>query len=385
MRKLLFVHDHVFLQGGDGKIYSPGGFPSSLWNKYLEHCDTLNVIGRFGGRVSSAENNHVLSTHENVQFNFVDKLSNPVALIKNGKKVAQNIADLVRNSDCVIARLPSENGLIAIDEAIKQGKPICIEVVGCIWDGLWNYGSILAKLYAPLAYMRMRSAVKRSNFVLYVTNHFLQSRYPCCQGITTVSASNVMVHTKEANWSKRNYGKKITFGLIGNYKTKYKGIDIAIRALAKAKWLDKEFEFRILGKGDSLEYKLLAKELGVEDSVYFDDPLPSGKPVWDWLDNIDVYMQPSLQEGLPRSLIEAMSRGCVALGSTTGGIPELIEDKFIHPAGNVSLLSKTIDNLMLEKNEFDQISKRNIDESRKYDHEIITLKRQSFFSKFIKG
>jgi len=50
----------------------------------------------------------------------------------------------------------------------------------------------------------------------------------------------------------------------------------------------------------------------------------SRSDVFDWLDEIDVYVQPSRTEGLPRALIEAMSRACPAIGSAVGGIPELL-------------------------------------------------------------
>ncbi len=51
--------------------------------------------------------------------------------------------------------------------------------------------------------------------------------------------------------------------------------------------------------------------------------------VFNWLETIDIYTQPSRQEGLPRALIEAMSRGLPAFGARTAGIPELLEKEFI--------------------------------------------------------
>ena len=39
----------------------------------------------------------------------------------------------------------------------------------------------------------------------------------------------------------------------------------------------------------------------------------------------DVYLQPSLWEGMPNALMEAMASGCGCIGSDAGGIPEVIE------------------------------------------------------------
>jgi glycosyltransferase involved in cell wall biosynthesis len=38
----------------------------------------------------------------------------------------------------------------------------------------------------------------------------------------------------------------------------------------------------------------------------------------------DVYLQPSLWDGMPNALLEAMSAGCACIGSDAGGIPEII-------------------------------------------------------------
>ena len=39
----------------------------------------------------------------------------------------------------------------------------------------------------------------------------------------------------------------------------------------------------------------------------------------------DVYLQPSLWDGMPNALLEAMAAGCGCIGSAAGGIPEIIE------------------------------------------------------------
>ena len=40
----------------------------------------------------------------------------------------------------------------------------------------------------------------------------------------------------------------------------------------------------------------------------------------------DVYLQPSLWDGMPNALLEAMAAGCGCIGSDAGGIPEIIEN-----------------------------------------------------------
>lgn len=387
MTKLLFAHDHLFTADKNNKIYSSGGFPSELWNKYLNHFSTIEVIGRFNGVDSDSNKKYILSDHDRVNFVFVKSISTPISLLKNKASVYQIIYDRVKQADYIIARLPSENGLMASKIALKLKKPLCIEVVGCIWGALATHGSLLAKMYAPIAYLRTKNIIKKSNYVLYVTASFLQSRYPANKTAKTVCASNVSIHA-DSNFSKKKKKKsdqKYIFGLIGNYKAKYKGLDIAIKALAAVNWGGKQFELRILGKGDPSIYTALAKKLGIEDCIHFYNPLPSGNPILDWLDEIDIYIQPSLIEGLPRALIEAMSRGCISLGSNAGGIPELLEPQFLHKAGDILYFKSSIENLLNNESHFESYSKNNIQRAKEYDYKLISEKRSDFFNSFIRS
>ena len=59
----------------------------------------------------------------------------------------------------------------------------------------------------------------------------------------------------------------------------------------------------------------------------------------------DVYLQPSLWDGMPNALLEAMSAGCGAIASDAGGIPEMIEpgvDGVIVPRHQLHRLSEAI-------------------------------------------
>jgi len=52
--------------------------------------------------------------------------------------------------------------------------------------------------------------------------------------------------------------------------------------------------------------------------------LPNQKDVAQYLRLCDVYLQPSLWEGMPNALLEAMACGCCCIASDAGGIPEVI-------------------------------------------------------------
>ena len=74
----------------------------------------------------------------------------------------------------------------------------------------------------------------------------------------------------------------------------------------------------------------------MSDMTIFCEPRCPGKEVMAWLDGIDIYLQPRMAEGLPRSLIGAMSRGCPFVGSRCGGITGLLEEECLIEPGNTN-------------------------------------------------
>ena len=74
---------------------------------------------------------------------------------------------------------------------------------------------------------------------------------------------------------------------------------------------------------------------------------------------IDLFVLPSLSEGLPISLIEAMAFGKPIVASMAGGIPEVIVNEdtgILIPPANVNKLEKTIINLSKDKDKMQRLS-----------------------------
>ncbi len=111
-------------------------------------------------------------------------------------------------------------------------------------------------------------------------------------------------------------------------------MQVVIRSFPSAKLL-------VVGEGKMKD--ILAKEvddLGIKDNVLF---LPQVGGTKDVLAAMDVFVMPSLQEGLGLALMEAMAQGLAVVGSAVGGIKTLIQDKhnglLVTPADPVALAS----------------------------------------------
>jgi glycosyltransferase involved in cell wall biosynthesis len=383
--KIAFAHDHVFYVDEKSNYYSDGQFPYRIWGRYLKVFDEINVISRFK-KVDNTVNimNYNLSSGKNVQFTSIPNI-NSLKGILNRKEVRKIIIKTLQNCDALIARLPSEIGLLSISVAKQLKLPYAIELVADPFKALWYHGKFIGKLYAPILSYRVKNTVKNCDYVLYVTREYLQKRYPSnghkesCSNVEIDCQLIEVLHDRikkiEANKSKK------VIGLIGSLSTKYKGIDSAIKALSYIKKELPDIQLRILGSGDPKKWKALVKELGLEHKVIFDGVLPAGEAVYKWLDQIDLYIQPSLTEGLPRALIEAMSRGCPAIGSKVGGIPELLQEECMHNPKNYKELGKLILN-SLNQDWMKEQAQRNFHVAKNYYKDVLDRNRTMFWEKF---
>ena len=161
----------------------------------------------------------------------------------------------------------------------------------------------------------------------------------------------------------------------------YKGQAYVIEAISILNRAGYNFEYQVIGTGDKSRLESIASKFNVLDKVKFLGVLKQDK-VFDWMDTLDIYIQPSDQEGLPRALIESMSRACPAIGSTTAGIPELLDKSAIFTRKKVDKLVEVL-KYMDNKNNQLKHAQRNYDEAIEYQRDIIYKRRNDFYDMVI--
>ncbi|MBI4114602.1 MAG: glycosyltransferase family 4 protein [Candidatus Niyogibacteria bacterium] len=101
-------------------------------------------------------------------------------------------------------------------------------------------------------------------------------------------------------------------------------IDDVIKSL---QYLPGHIKFVILGKGpDGEKLKILAKALKVENRTLFLGEI-SHEDMPAYLHISDIYIRPSLSEGLGSSFLEAMAAGLPVIATPVGGIPDFLIDR----------------------------------------------------------
>ena len=158
---------------------------------------------------------------------------------------------------------------------------------------------------------------------------------------------------------------------------RWKGQDTVIKALARLKREGiTNIEYHLIGIGTGEYLRSVSRRMGVEDQVHIIGALPH-EQVAQWMDTVDVYVQPSYQEGLCRSIVEAMSRACPVIASDVGGNYELVHSDCLFRAGDINGLAGSIKRMM-EKDEQARSAKLNFERAHKYQKTVLDRKRGRF-------
>ncbi|OGD29374.1 hypothetical protein A3J02_01490 [Candidatus Azambacteria bacterium RIFCSPLOWO2_02_FULL_46_11] len=150
---------------------------------------------------------------------------------------------------------------------------------------------------------------------------------------------------------------------------------------------DLRFKLLIIGKGEQEEYlKDLTKKLNLEDNVLFlGEVSHKDLPQYLWIS--DVFVRPSLSEGLGNAFLEAMAAGVPAIGTKVGGIPDFLregETGLFCEVQNPKSITEKIKTLLKDEN----LRLRLIENGRKlveekYSWDFIALEMKNIFDKLI--
>lgn len=372
----IFVATDINIIIGDGKILANGKH-STILRRYYNAFGPIVLCARYNEIAGDTRGLDDISGIIDSTVE-IDSLHKMLLGKCNGK-----LENAMRDCDLVVGRCPSIAAYKAFDVAKRLKKPYFAESMGCAWDAYWNHG-IVGKLIAPYMFIKMKSVVRNADYALYVTNEFLQKRYPCrCE---SVSASNVLIERIDENALsqrleriKQSDMSKITLMTTAAVNVKYKGQQYVIRAIPKLNAMGIKVKYVLVGEGDNTYLKQEAEKYGVLDQVEFRGRVGL-EEVFGILDTVDIYIQPSLQEGLPRSVIEAMSRACPVIGAKTAGIPELIDDEFVVRRKSVSDIVECVRAYVgMPKDERFLISERNFEEAKKYEAKKLNARRESYY------
>ncbi len=256
-----------------------------------------------------------------------------------------------------------------------------------IFKSTVNHSSLIVRLSAYPLWFSTRYVVRNANYSCYVTKEYLQSKYPCrgkslgCSDIEFLNIDDAIIAQRQEKIEKMQ--EPIILGSVGSVSTVIKGHDTAIKALAELKNEGHGgYIYQIVGTGDPSRLKALAEQCGVVDMVKFMG-VYKHEDVLKWFESIDIYLHPSRSEGLPRTIIEAMTKATPCVCSNVGGIPELINTEYLFCYDSSEVVSLKNAILKLTKDKMKSEATRNYENSKLYDPIRLATLRNAFFTNAI--
>ena len=162
-----------------------------------------------------------------------------------------------------------------------------------------------------------------------------------------------------------------------------KNYTTSIMAIAKA--ANPKLHFLICGKGPELgKLRSLAKKMKVDNQIHF---LGYRTDIKELLSIADIFLFTTKQEGLPRSMMEAMASGLPCIASKIRGNIELIEEGiggYLRDPSDVDGLAEAINFLAADETKRKEMGLNNLETIKQFDVENIKLEMKKIYAEELK-
>lgn len=351
MAREVFVHVETRLSLAEGEYYSPLGYARyENLTPYLDSFDSVNVMGR----VAHEGTDGFRVTGPGVSVVEAPFYEGASGFIRTLPKTILYVAMLpIANGSVVVARMGTPLATLLYCKAKSARAKFILQVVGDPAEAMAAgvFGPI-GKLIAKPARLLIRLQVKRADAAIFVTREALQAKYPLRDNAISLARSNVELapssfRSEPRVYTERTEGSAFRIVTIGSHAQKFKGHDILLRALKDVREAGSDVRLTIIGGGRySPLYRQMADELGIASYVEFTGQVGNRAEINGHLERADVFVLPSLTEGLSRALIEAMAQGIACAASDVGGARELLPADALFEADSVDALSGAIASLV---------------------------------------
>jgi glycosyltransferase involved in cell wall biosynthesis len=180
---------------------------------------------------------------------------------------------------------------------------------------------------------------------------------------------------------EKEYSRPPVIGIIGRLE-KQKGHEFLFEALNLIKNIP--WALWVVGQG-SLGPRLekLAKDLDLRERIIF---LGARRNIRELLGQIDIFVLPSLWEGLGLAVLEAAAAGKPIVASRVGGVPEIIEDGktgiLVEPK-NIKSLAEGLERVLLREGEAREMGRRAKKEIVKFDVKNMIVAYEKLYERLI--
>lgn len=189
--------------------------------------------------------------------------------------------------------------------------------------------------------------------------------------------------TFRKRWKIEDEEKILTF--VGTLRP-IKGVEYLIRAMKIIRQKNADARLMLVGNGEEREkLEKLVKELILEEYVRFIGKVQN-EEVPEYMAASDIFILPSLSEGFPVTVLEAMASGLPIIVTRVRGLQEIIKDGengfLVEPKNPEQIAEKVL--MLLEDDELrERISKNNKEQAEGYSWESVVARLEKVYRSYL--
>lgn len=195
-------------------------------------------------------------------------------------------------------------------------------------------------IYRLVRAIMQRYVLKRANFVTAPSRYIatkVREAYNLKVEVVPNGLMNLEARAIRADLRNHANDSEVTVGMLNASNDRRKNVDKGVQAFLRAAERRKGLSLRIAGppfdNPAELKWKTRKMLNASSANVRFDGRL-TAEAVNRWMEEIDIFLHPSMEESFGMVLIEAMSAGAIVIGGKyAGAVPEIV--------GNSGLLVDT--------------------------------------------
>lgn len=302
------------------------------------------------GGISTVVNSYFdLKLNERVELRYIASMEdgNKIKKLWVALKAYLEFRDCLKDFDIVHVHMAAQASFtrksVFIRLAKKAGKKIIIHQHAADFDDYFFKQSDEAKR------QKIKEVFAMADRVIVLSEEWADffGKYVCDEKKIEIIHNGVVI----PNYEKTDYTDQnvLFLGRLGERKGAYDLLKVIPNVLKRIP----NARFFFGGDGEVERCKELAEKTGIADNVSFLGWIRDAERE-EYLKKCSTFVLPSYHEGMPMSVLEAMSYGLATISTNAGGIPQIISqgiDGYRIEAGNLKELETTLVRILSSSNE----------------------------------
>jgi glycosyltransferase involved in cell wall biosynthesis len=226
--------------------------------------------------------------------------------------------------------------------------------------------------------------IRRSDIIISLSKEMKKDLIPSIPDMKIVIIPSFYLD----GYFKKNTKKKNSILFVGRLEIDQKGIDFLIKSLIYVKERCSIFKLHIIGKGKSLDYLVkLVSDYGLENNVDFHGHVEEDELIKIYSTS-EIFVLPSLHEGMPMVLLEAMSAGLPVIAFDIDPVVEALDNGkygILVKTGDIKGLADEITRLLNNDDIKEYYSIMSLERSKKYTQVEVVRQIEKVYSKIIEA